>query len=101
MRLKEIKAEIHRIANLNDSQKALEEIKEWDKQVSKPKVGARKRGNYYYFYEVEIYYNPEVKAKRERVIGKLGRIQIDDYEKNKDKIKKMGKEELIGFLEQY
>jgi hypothetical protein len=69
--------------------------------LSRPKVEARKRGNYYYFYEVEIYYNPEVKAKRERIIGKLGRISVEDYEKDREKIKKMGKKELLEFLEEY
>ncbi len=50
---------------------------------------------------MEAYYDKEVKEKRARIIGNLGRIKIEDYEANPDKVKKMSKEELKEYLEQY
>ncbi len=37
---------------------------------------------------MEARYDKEAKEKRARVIGNLGRIRIEDYEVNKDKLKK-------------
>lgn len=50
---------------------------------------------------MEWYYDKEVKEGRRKINDKLGRISIKNYEKDKEKIKKMGKKELLEFLEQY
>ncbi|MBA7498757.1 hypothetical protein ES704_01494 [subsurface metagenome] len=53
---------------------------------------------------MEIFYNPEVKGKRERVVENLGRIKKESYQENPDKFKKMlkmSKSELRKYLEQY
>ncbi len=58
----------------------LEEIKKLDKILSKVKIEVRKRGNYAYFYEMEAYYDKDVKEKRAKVIGNLERIKLEEYE---------------------
>ena len=50
---------------------------------------------------MEAYYDKEVKEKRVRVIRKLGKLKIEDFESNKDKIKELSIEELKELLIQY
>ena len=101
LKYKEVQSEVNRISKLNDPKKALQEIINLDERMSQPKVQTRKRGNYCYFYEMEAFYDKEVKGKRARVIDKLGRMKIEDFEVNKDKIKELSIEELKDLLEQY
>ena len=101
LKYKEVQSEVNRISKLNDPKKALQEIINLDEKMSKPKIQTRKRGNYYYFYEMEAFYDKEVKDKRVRVIDKLGRMKIEDFKSNKDKIKELSIEELKNLLEQY
>lgn len=103
MKFPEIKKEIHRIAQINDPQKALEEIRNLDYEIfSKPKIKSRtKRGNYYYFYEI-LKYN----SKGREILGpSVGRMSILEYEKNHEVIEKLRKEgnipELKKYLDQY
>ena len=103
MKFPEIKEEIHRIAQINDPQKKLEEIRKLDYEIfRKPKIKSRtKRGNYYYFYEI-LKYN----SRGREILGpRVGRILVPDYEKNHEIIEKLRKEgniqELKKYLEQY
>lgn len=50
---------------------------------------------------MELFYNPEVKGKRERVTEKIGRILKEEYWVNPAKYKKMSISELKKYLEQY
>jgi hypothetical protein len=101
MSLKDIKNRILRISKIKDSLKCQQELIVFAKELKKPRIETRTTGNYTYFYEMEIFYNPEVKGKRERVVENLGRIKKEEYQENPDKFKKMSKSELKKYLEQY
>jgi hypothetical protein len=96
-----VKEEISRIANIKIPEVALQEIKKLNQKVNGPKIQHRKRGNYTYFYEMVIVYDPSVKEGRRKIVEKLGRISIEKYKSNKNKITLMSKEELQNYLEQY
>lgn len=101
LKFNEVKDEISRIAAIKDPEVCQEEIKKLDGRLSAPKLKKVKRGNYYYFYEIEYYYDKTAQHSRERVIKNLGRIEVSDYKKNKAKIPRMKKLELREYLEQY
>lgn len=101
MSLKEIKNKILQIAKIKDPLKCQQEVIIFAKELKRPRIETRTRGNYTYFYEMEIFYNPEVKDKRERVIENIGRIKKEEYQKNPGKFKTMSKSELKKSLEQY
>lgn len=105
-----VKEEISQIANLDIPEgcqncEILKRIHNLDKKLNAPKIQYRKRGNYYYFYETEWYYDKEVKEGRRNILAKLGRISMKNYEINREKIKILAKEgnkeELREVLEQY
>ena len=105
-----VKEEISQIANLDIPEgcqncEILKRIQNLDKKLNAPKIQYRKRGNYYYFYEMEWHYDKEVKEGRRKTLAKLGRISIKNYEINREKIKALAKEgnkeELMEVLEQY
>lgn len=101
-----VKEEISQIANLNIPEECqnceiLKRIQNLDKKLNAPKIQYRKRGNYCYFYEMEWYYDKEVKEGRRKIREKLGKISLEKYESNKNKIKQMSKEELQKYLDQY
>lgn len=101
MSLKEIKNTILRIAKIKDSVKCQQELIIFAKELKRPRIETRASGNFIYFYEMELFYNPEVKGKRERVVENLGRIKKESYQGNPDKFKSMSKSELKKYLEQY
>jgi len=101
MKFKDVMNEIHKISKIKDPQKARYEIKKLDQEINKPKIRIRTRGKYIYSYKMEIYYNPEVKEKRERVIENLGRILIEDYAQNQELIEKLRKKSNIQELKKY
>lgn len=101
MSLKEIKNTILWIAKIKDTVKCQQELILFAKELKRPRIEPRTRGNYTYFYEMEIFYNPEVKGKRERVKENIGRIKKEEYQKNPNKFKIMSKSELKKYLEQY
>ena len=101
MNLKEIKNTILRIAKIKDPLKCQRELLLLAEVLKRPRIETRTRGNYTYFYEMEIFYNPEVKGKRERIKENIGRIKKEEYQENPDKFKTMSKSELKKSLEQY
>ena len=104
MSLKDIKNKILRIAKIKDPVKCQQELIIFSKELSRPRIETRIRGNYAYFYVMEVYYDPEVKRSRERRIENLGRIKKESYQETPDKfnkLKKMSKSELKKYLEQY
>lgn len=96
-----VKEEISRIANIEIPEVALHEIKKLNQKVNGPKIQHRERGNYIYFYVMDLVYDPSVKGGRRKIKEKLGKISIEKYESNKNKIKQMSKEELKKYLDQY
>ena len=101
MSLKDIKNKILQIAKIKDPLKCQQEVKIFAKELKKPRIEPRKSGNYIYFYEMELFYNPDVKDKREKRKENIGRIKKEEYYKNPNKFKTMSKSELKKYLEQY
>lgn len=104
MSLKEIKNTILRIAKIKDPVKCQQEVIIFAKEIKRPRIETRTSGNFIYFYEMELFYNPEVKGKRERVVENIGRIKKESYQENPEKfkeLKKMSIPELRKYLEQY
>ncbi len=101
MSLKSIKNRILRIAKIKDAVKCQQELKVFAKELKKPRIETRTSGNYTYFYETILFYNPEVKAKREKIKENIGRIKKEEYQENPEKFKTMSKSELKKYLEQY
>lgn len=101
MDLKSLKFEILRIANIKDPVKCQEELMALVEILKQPRIEPRTRGNYTYFYEMKIFYSPEVKGKRGRRTENLGRIKKEIYQENPGKFKAMSKTELKEVLEQY
>ena len=101
MSLKDIKNRILRISKIKDPLKCQRDLIAFAKELKKPRIEPRTTGNYTYFYEMEIFYNPEVKGKRERRKENIGRIKKEEYQANPDKFKSMSKSELKKYLEQY
>ena len=101
MSLKDIKNKILRIAKIKDPEKCQQELITFAKEIKRPRIETRTRGNYTYFYLMEVFYNPEVKRSRERRIENLGRIKKEKYQANPEKFKKMSKSDLKEYLEQY
>ena len=100
----DIKNRILRIAKIKDPVKCQKELLIFAKEIKRPRIETRTRGNYIYFYKMELFYDPEVKGKRERVVEKLGRIKKEEYQANPDKfkeLKKMSIPELRKYLELY
>ena len=50
---------------------------------------------------MELFYDPVVKAKREKIKENIGRIKKEEYQENPNKFKTMSKSELKKHLEQY
>ncbi len=104
MKFQEIKKEIHRIAKIQDPQKALDEIRKLDYELfEKPKIKKpTKRGRFYYFYSVKGYDN-----KGKEIMGpSIGKMLIEDYEIKKEIIEQLRLEGNIQelkkkYLEQY
>ncbi len=103
MKFQEVKEEIHRIAKVQDPQKALDEIRELDYELfEKPKIKKPiKQGRFYYFYMVKGYNN-----KGKEIMGpSIGKILIEDYEVKQEIIEKLREEgniqELKKILVQY
>lgn len=101
MKYEQLKKATLRIAKIKDPLKCQRELIELAEVLKRPRIETRTRGNYTYFYEMELFYNPEVKGKRERVIEKIGRIKKEEYQANPSKFKSMSKSELKKTLEQY
>ncbi len=101
MSLKDIKNKIFQIAKIKDPLKCQRDLIAFAKELKKPRIEPRTTGNYTYFYEMEIFYDPVVKAGRERVKENIGRIKKEEYQANPDKFKTMSKSELKKYLEQY
>jgi len=101
LKFAEVKKEISKIAAIENSDLCQEEIKKLDRKLHAAKIKKVKRGNYYYFYEIEYYFDKIVQHSRERVIENLGRIETSDYDRDKSKIDRMKKSELKNYLEQY
>lgn len=101
MSLKDIKNKIFRIAKIKDSLKCQQELIVFAEELRRPRIETRTTGNYTYFYEMELFYDPEVKGKRERRLKNLGRIKKEEYQENPDKYKNLSKKELKNILEQY
>ena len=101
MSLREIKNTILRIAKIKDPVKCQQQLIIFAKEIKRPRIETRTTGNYTYFYEMRVFYNPEVKRSRERRIENLGRIKKEEYQKNPNKFKTMSKSELKKYLEQY
>jgi hypothetical protein len=101
LKFDEIKAEISRIAEIKDPELCKDEVQALNSKLNIPKLKKVKSGGYYYFYEVEYYYDTDAQHSRERVIEKLGRIEIEDYKKRSPLIDKMKKQGLKNFLEKY
>jgi len=96
-----VKEELFRIAHIKNPEVALQEIKKLNQKVNGPKIQHREIGNFVYFYVMESVYRPSVREGRREITEKLGKISIEKYESNKNKIKKMSKEELKNYLDQY
>ena len=101
MSLKDIKNRILRIAKIKDPLKCQQELIVFAKELKKPRIEPRTRGNYTYFYEMEIFYDPVVKAGREKIKENIGRIKKEEYQENPNKFKTMSKSELKKYLDQY
>ena len=101
MSLKDIKNRILRISKIKDPVKCQQELITFAKEIKQPRIEPRPSGNYVYFYEMKLFYNPEVKEKREKRLENIGRIKKEEYQENPDKFKKMSKSELKKYLEQY
>ena len=101
MSLKDIKNRILRISKIKDPLKCQQEVIVFAEELRRPRIETRTRGNYTYFYEMEIFYDPVVKAGREKVKENIGRIKKEVYQENPDKFKTMSKSELKKILEQY
>jgi hypothetical protein len=101
MSLKDIKNTILRIAKIKDPLKCQKELIAFAGELRRPRIETRTTGNYTYFYEMRVFYNPEVKRSRERRIENLGRIKKEEYQANPNKFKTMSKSELKKYLEQY
>jgi len=101
LKFNEVKREISRIAAIEDPDVCQDEIKKLNKKLGAAKIKKVKQGDYYYFYEIEYYYDSEAQHSRERVLEKLGRIEISEYKKSRALITMMKKSELKNFLEQY
>ena len=101
MSLKDIKNRILRISKIKDPLKCQQEVIVFAEELRRPRIETRTRGNYTYFYEMEIFYDPVVKAGREKVKENIGRIKKEEYQENPNKFKSMSKSELKKYLEQY
>lgn len=101
MNLKELKNNVLRIAKIKDPVKCQRELIELAEILKLPRIEPRTSGNWTYFYEMVLFYSPEVKDKRERRIENIGRIKKEEYQANPDKFKAMSKSELKKYLEQY
>jgi len=101
MKFNEVKDEISRIAAIEDPEICQDELKKLNKKLGAAKIKKVKQGDYYYFYEIEYYYDSEAQHSRERILEKLGRIKISEYKKNKGTITRMKKGEVKNYLEQY
>ncbi len=103
MKFQEVKDEIHKIAKIQDPQKALDEIRKLDYELfEKPKIKKpTKQGRFYYFYSVKGYDN-----RGHEIMGpSIGKMLIANYEAKKEIVEKLRAEgniqELRKFLEQY
>lgn len=101
LKFDEVKDEISKIAAIEDPEVCQDEVRELNNKLSAPKIKSVKRGNYYYLYVIEYYYDTEAQHSRERIVENLGRIEIDKYKKNKTEISRMNLSELKKLLEQY
>jgi len=98
LKFNEVKDEISRIAAIVNPEICQDELKKLDKKLSAAKIKKVKQGDYYYFYEIEYYYDTQAQHSRERILRKIGQLPGDQYKKNKNKIDKMTKKELKKFL---
>ena len=99
MKFHEVKNEILRIVQISDPLKVVEEVKKLHYELfERPKIKRPvKRGNFYYFYLIKRYDN-----KGHEIMGKnLGRIPIQDYEKNEEIIEQHRKAGNIEELQNY
>ncbi len=99
MKFQEVKEEIHRIAKIQDPQNALHEIRKLDYELfEKPKIKKpTKQGRFFYFYSIKGYDN-----RGHEIMGpSIGKMLIQNYEKNKEIIENLRKEGNIGELQKY
>jgi len=99
MQFSEVKKEISRIAQIEDSKETQIEVRDLDFRLNKePKIKVVKRGSYYYFYRVEYYFDSSVHHGREDIKESLGHLSVEVYEENKERIDLMGYKELKEYL---
>jgi len=99
MKFSKVKKEISRIAKIESPEDVKGEVIWLDTKLNKePKIKIIKRGNYYYFYRIEYFWNSEVQHGREDIKEALGQIHVDDYKKDEEQIERFSYEELIEYL---
>lgn len=98
MKIKEIKSEIDRIAKIEDPKNCQTEVRVLDERIKDISVKIVERTNYAYFFPYEVIYDPGKKTSREKLKKSLGKMPIDDYHKNKTKIKAMSCKELKKYI---
>ncbi|MFO8020657.1 MAG: hypothetical protein R6U96_18685 [Promethearchaeia archaeon] len=71
MQFKKLKQEVIRISKIKDPKEALREIRDLAARIQRKKLEAIPSGNKIYFYEIENYYDPNLKrsSKRSKSLG--------------------------------
>ena len=100
MRIKEIKSEIDRIAKIEDPESCQTEVRILDERIKDTSVKVVERTNYAYFFPYEVIYDSRKKTSQEKLKKSLGRMSIEEYHKNKAKIKAMSCKELKTYLKE-
>lgn len=99
MKIKDIIAEIDKIAKIESPEECQNEVRILDEKIKDISVKIIERGNYAYFYPYVVVYQPDIKVNREKLKKSLGRMPIEDYHANKTEIKQMTCKELKQYLE--
>ena len=98
MHYTELKKKISELAKMKDGSKVLEEVRKLDAALNAPKFQFPKRGYYNYVYQIQRVYDTDLKRNKTEIVDRLGSIDSEVFEANKDRIKAMGKAELKQFI---
>jgi hypothetical protein len=98
MRIDTLYDELERIVKIEDPEETQRELQKLYKKLNSPKWTAVTRGNWTYFYNYEIKYDPEAQRTRRANRKSIGKLPKEVYNNNKKQIKKMNYNQLIEYL---
>ena len=94
MKYPDLMKELNRIANLSDPAECQESLRELLSPKGRIVIESQPSGNFVYFYLMKRFYNAKILNIDRKIVDRLGKIPIEEYQSNKEKYDSFSLEDL-------